>query len=83
MRRILGLMLKIARNKLSRESTTSIVFDVLACIVWVETRSQVCIDSLGYAKGLVGEWLLDVMGIPSINDKILYTKSLEPNRHPE
>ena len=74
MRRILSFELKFARNKLLIRKHESRVFEALAPIIlleiWAPTLSA-------YAKGLVGGRLLDVMGIPSINDKILRTENIK------
>ena len=74
MRRILSFELKFARNKLLIRKHESRVFEALAPIIlleiWAPTLSA-------YAKGLVGGRLLDVMVIPSINDKILRTENVK------
>jgi hypothetical protein len=73
-RRILSFKLKFARNKLLLRKHESRVFEALAPIIlleiWAPTLSA-------YAKGLVGGRLLDVMVIPSINDKILRTENVK------
>jgi hypothetical protein len=73
-RRILSFELKFARNKLLIRKHESRVFEALTPIIlleiWAPTLSA-------YAKGLVGGRLLDVMVIPSINDKILRTENVK------
>jgi hypothetical protein len=73
-RRILSFELKFARNKLLIRNHISRVFEALAPIILLEIWAQTLSP---YAKVLVGGRLLDVMGIPSINNNNLPTEKVE------